>query len=348
VDEALTSYIHQAIIALRHPLKVFCLNGSKEYGKRVAEQLSISLSPHVEKSFEDGECYVKSADGDVGNVRGHNVFVIQSLYSGPKESVADKLLKLAIFCGSLRSASAHSITAIIPHLAFARQDRKTESRAPITTKIIASMLESVGIDRAIFMDVHNLSAVQNAFSLRFNADHLEAKLLHADWCAARLENAKKIVVLSPDSGGVGRSERFRNALGKKLLKDISLASYDKRRRVDGSLVGDNIIGDVDDAEVLLYDDMISTAGTITKAGLAVPRFGGRLFAVLATHGLFCGEANRYVEQLDTKIVVADTVEPWRLTAENRKKIEIIDTSKLVSQAIWRNQTGTGSISELLR
>jgi len=335
------------------PFKIFGLDGSKAYANEVAEHLGISITPHEEKTFSDGEPYAKSADGLPGNVRGHNVFVIQSLYSDADESVCEKFMKLCIMCGSLKDASAHEVTAVIPHLAWARQDRKTESRAPITTKYIARMLEACGIDRALFIDVHNLAAEQNAFTVPI--DNLEAKNLFAEHCAQKLHSAGRtnIKVLSPDSGGLGRCERFRNSLlrcFKKLgstIDDIEIVCFDKRR-VKGEVVGGRIVGDVNDADVIAYDDMISTAGTMKKACNTVVREKGRIFALCATHGLFCGEANDTLDGFDTNIIVADTVQPFRLNESNRKKVHLVQTSHLVADAIRRIHSGTGSLSELLR
>lgn len=333
----------------QRPFKVFGLNGSKEYASEVANALGVNLAKHEEKQFDDGETYVKSADGDEGNVRGYNVFVIQSLYSDATESVADKFVKLAIMCGSLRDASAHEIIAVIPHLAWARQDRKTESRAPITTKYIAQMLQSVGIHRALFIDVHNLSAEQNAFSVPI--DNLEAKNLHAKWCANHLRTSRKIRVMSPDAGGMGRAVRFRNALAKELAveheENIEVVHFDKVRQA-GKVIGGRIVGDIEDADVLAYDDMISTAGTMQKGCKAVVEGRGRLAAIVASHGLFCGNANSILEQIDAPIVVADTVTPWRLNETNRKKVQLVKTTQMVAGAILRIHSGTGSISELLR
>lgn len=345
------------------PFKVFGLNATSEYSKKVSEHMRFGLTPHTEKVFEDGECYVKSgpefSDSNVGNVRGHNVFVIQSLFADEQESVADKFIKLCFFCGSLKDASAHEVIPIIPHLAWARQDRKTESRAPITTKYVARMLEANKIDRALFIDVHNLAAEQNAFNVPI--DVLEAKNSFAQWFASNMlkdGHCKKIKVLSPDAGGVSRCERFRNALLSQLNKqgssidDIEIVIFDKLRvknKVVSSGKGNGrIIGDVADADVIAYDDMISTAGTMKKACKAVIDHGGRVYAICATHGLFCGDANKTLNDLDTKIVVADTVDPWRLTPENMKKVQVIDTTKMVADAILKIHSGSGSISELLR
>lgn len=336
------------------PFKIFGMNGSKSYAEEVAAHLGVGVTPHEEQTFDDGEPFAKSADGKAGNVRGHDIFVIQSLYSDEKESVCDKFMKLCIMCGSLKDASAHEVTAVIPHLAWARQDRKTESRAPITTKYIARLLEAAGIDRALFMDVHNLAAEQNAFSVPI--DNLEAKNLFADYCAAQLVAAGKtsnIKVLSPDSGGLNRCERFRNALLKALnklgvkLDTIDIVIFDKRRHKK-EVSGGRIIGDVKDADVIALDDMISTASTMKKACGTAVNEGGRIFAMCATHGLFCGAANDVLDGFDAQIIVADTVQPFRLNTANRKKVHLVSTSHLVADAIRRIHSGTGSLSELLR
>lgn len=370
------------------PFKIFGLDSSSSYASRVAEHLGIKLTPHDEKLFDDGECYVKPVSKTIGNVRGHNVFVVQSLYSDDLaiapvyvknlaaqfmskrnpddldavnefvefllghsgETAPDKFMKLSIMCGALRDASAHEITVIIPYLAWARQDRKTESRAPITTKYVAMLLEAVGADRALFIDVHNLSAVQNAF--RMPIDNLETKNLHAKWCAKELKKsgATKIRVLTPDAGGLGRAIRFRNALanilGCKFEDDIEMCIFDKVRS-KGRVIGGRVIGDVDGADVIAYDDMISTGGTMTKACRAAVDQGGNLFAVCAAHGLFCGKANEVLRDFDTKFVISDTVEPFRLNEENRAKVHTIDTTKMVADAVMKIHSGTGSISELL-
>ena len=383
VDEALLN-----LSRAPRPFKIFGLNGSENYAEHVAEHLGRKLTPHIEKAFEDGELYVKPTSEKEGNVRGHNVFVIQSLYSddvsaestrlnqlmadfvalspgvdadqlgeftkyvkkNAGETVSDKFMKLLIMCGSLHDASAHEVTVIIPHLAWARQDRKTESRAPITTKYVAQLLESVGVGGALFIDVHNLAAEQNAF--RIPIDNLETKNLHAEWCAQELTkvDSTKIRVLTPDSGGLSRAVRFRNALAKILKKeyedDIEICIFDKVRE-KGKVIGGRIIGDVEDADVVAYDDMISTGGTMKRACQCTVDSGGRLFAICAAHGLFCGKANEVMAGFDTRLVVADTMEPFRLTETNRCKVHMIDTTKMVADAVMRIHSGTGSISDLL-
>lgn len=353
VEPMVEKAIKDAFSTMR-PFKLFGLNGSKEYATEVAKYLKTEVTPHEERIFEDGEPYVKSINGISGNVRGHNVFVIQSLYSDQKESVSEKFIKLCIMCSSLRDASAHEVTAIIPHLAWARQDRKTESRAPITTKYIARMLESCGINRALFLDLHSLSAEQNAFNVPI--DNLEAKNLFADWCCAKLieeKKTKKIRVLSPDSGGLGRCNRFRLALLNRLnsagikLDDIEIVIFDKLR-IKGVVHGGRIIGDIENSDVILLDDIISTGGTINSAYKAAVNQGGRIFAVCATHGLFCGNANSFLDNIKAHIVVTDSVSPFRLNENNLKKLHVISTTKMMADAILRIHSGSGSISQLLK
>lgn len=356
IDAAVAEALAKLARAPR-PFKVFGLQSSKQYAEGVVNHLGIKLAPHTEKNFEDGECYVQSggdySESSDGNVRGHNVFVIQSLYSDTEESVADKFVKLCFFCGSLKDASAHEVIPIIPHLGWARQDRKTQSRAPITTKYVARMLEANKIERALLLDVHNLAAEQNAFNVPI--DVLEANNLFAEWFATRMigeGKAGKIRVLSPDSGGLSRCGRFRLALLKRLrakgivIDDIEIVVFDKVR-VKGEVTGGRIIGDVEDADVIAFDDMISTAGTMMKSCKAVLAQKGRVYAVCASHGLFCGKANDYLNSLDTNIVVADTIKPWRLSPENRAKLHVVDTTKMVAEAINRIHRGSGSISALL-
>lgn len=386
--EALIRAAFMAVTHAPRPVKIFGLQSSRAYAEKVCGHLGKTLTPLDERYFEDGEAYIKPTSESVGNVRGHKVFVIQSLYSDdfsvsaarlnalalefmvgrdPKcadtvsdfvkfildrdgETVADKFMKLCILCGALRDASAYEVNVIVPYLAWARQDRKTESRAPITTKYLAMMMESVGIRRAVFIDIHNLSAIQNAF--RIPTDNLETKNLFARYCADELKRigSKKIRVLTPDSGGLARVVRFRNSLARMLgtayEDDIEVCIFDKVRE-KGKVVGGRIIGDVVDADVIAFDDMMSTCGTMDKACRTTIESGGRLFAICAAHGLFCGKANTVMDGFDTRIVVADTVAPFRLNDKNRSKVHVLDTTKMVADAVMRIHSGTGSISELL-
>lgn len=335
-------------------LRVFGLGGSEDFAADVANKLDITLSPHVERRFDDGEIYVRSEE----NVRGCDVFVISSLYSDEKLSAGEKLTTLSFFIGSLTDASAGRVTVVSPYLAYARQDRKTESRAPITTKYVAKMLEAQGCSRLLTMDVHNLSSFQNAF--RIPTDNLEAKLLFVDYLTGidkrgnavaqrfptALPKPEEIVVLSPDSGGMSRARKFREGLEKRLkaTNKISLAYFDKERLTGSEVRGDKIVGDVKGKHVIVLDDMISSGSTIHIATDAVTAYGGKIHAVCASHGLFIGKANDYLSNLP--VLVTDTIRPFR-SDPTRMHLHQVSTTALFASAVRRTHEDGGSISQLL-
>jgi ribose-phosphate pyrophosphokinase len=324
-------------------IKLFGLNATRKFSEKVADHLDISLCDHVEENFDDGECYLRSME----NVRGKDVYVIQSLYEDDSEKVAEKFTKLLYFLGSLRDASADRITAVVPYM-DGRQDRKTQSREPIKTKYYAQLLESMGVDRFLTMDTHNLAALQNAFRDCI-PDNLEAKNLQAEHIANIFRNTdKKLTILSPDSGGMGRCKRFRNAVQKRLKRDIELAYLDKTH-IGREISGDRIIGDVEGRVVIALDDMISSGSTINESRKAVEKFGGVFWGPVVTHGLFVGKCNQHLEEIE-RIVVTDTVVRNRvknLNPEISEKVYTISTSKMFAQAIRRIHEGE-SISNLLK
>ena len=351
---------------MSNDIVVFGLNGSKKYAKSVVYNLDLPLAEHTASAFEDGESYVKSNV----NVRGRDVYVISSLASDKECGVNDKIVNLLWFIGSLKDASAKRVTAIIPYLGYARQDRKTESRAPITTKYFATVLESVGLDRLLTIDVHNLAAFQNAF--RIPADNLDPIRLFADYLCGGTDfdgnpvlecipeplsessDNSDLVVMSPDIGGIGRCAQIQTAIAKKLGGiEIPLAIFDKRRAkkensTKSELLGGKIIGDVSNKRVIIYDDMISTGGTIAKAANAIVQAGGQIFAICATHGLFIGQAESILNNVGN-IVVSDSVPTWRLDSGKWKsKLFVVKTSRLVAQSIRRTHEEGGSISDLLK
>lgn len=344
---------------------VFGLEGSNPFAQRVARYLDVPVSRHVEFYFDDKEPYVRS---DV-NVRGCDVYVITSLYSDRDQSVGEKLTKLLFFVGSLVDASARRITLVAPFLAFSRQDRKTESRAPISIKYFAQCLEALGVDRVLTMDVHNLSAFQNAF--RIPTDNLEAKNLMADYLCGvdsgyqsddapnpvehhirdpLVNSPESLVVLAPDSGGMGRAKRFRNALERRLNlhNEIGVVYLDKERLGEAEVRGSKIVGDVEGKRVIILDDMISSGGTVAVAAEAITKHGGKLWAVCATHGVFVGEADENLSGID-RLVITDTIAPFRLEeSQSDSRLDVIPTAMMFAQAIRRTHEEGGSISDLLK
>lgn len=282
-------------------IRIFALNGTKPFAESICDYLDIPLSGSTEKHFSDKESYLKS---DV-NVRGTDVFIITTLHTDENETVNDKLVKLLIFIGALRDASAERITAVIPYLPYQRQDRKVESRAPITTKYLAILIESLGLNRVLSMDVHDLKVFQNAF--RIPTDQLEAKNLAINYLVKELKDeVREIAILAPDSGGVPRADRFQKKLSAELNRQINLVHMAKIR--EGSVVkGSRISDDVKDKVLIAVDDMISSGGTLAECSRVAALSGASLYAVFATHPLLVG--NNVSENLEKieRIIVTDTI-----------------------------------------
>lgn len=319
-------------------IKIFGLGDSIDYAKKVCEHIGVRLADHEETYFDDGECYVRSKE----NVRGADVFVICSLYNSVTERLADKVMKLLFFTGSLRDASAARVTLVFPYLAYQRQDRKNKSRAPIYTKYFPMILESVrqDTDRILVLDPHNLSAFQSGN--RMVNDHIEAKYPIADAMVKAIQidrmATENIVVASPDEGGVKRARFFRDVLAKTLNTAIDIAYVDKTHENDGNIEANAIIGDVKGKSVIVFDDMMSSLKTMHEANEAVTKAGGKVYAVCASHGLCVGEAQKYATELlnaDIKIVITDSVKPYRLDTATINQLQIIETSSLIAEAIRR-------------
>ena len=321
-------------------LMLFSMDASQEFGQRISKALGVSLSEHEERGFEDGE----HKSRPLASVRGKDVYVVHSLYGDEGQSVNDKLCRLLFFIGAMRDASAGSITAVVPYLCYARKDRKTQPRDPVTTRYVASLFEAVGTDRIVTMDVHNLAAYQNAF--RCHADHLEAKGLFA-WHFLPLIQGEEIVVVSPDIGGIKRAEQFRQAMAALTGKAISSAFMDKQRS-KGVVSGETLVGEVKDKVAIIVDDMIGTGTTIQRAANACKQSGAGKIHAVATHGVFLNAANENLsgDAIDS-IVVTDTIEPFRLKQTDvQAKLKILDAAPLFAAAISRIHQG-GSLTELL-
>jgi ribose-phosphate pyrophosphokinase len=320
-------------------LSLFALGGSREFGERIAGHLGVALDDHEDSTFEDGEHKARP----LVSVRGRDVFVIHSLYGDSDQSANDKLCKLLFFIGALRDASAARVTAVVPYLAYARKDRKTQARDPVTTRYVAALLEAVGIDRILSIDVHDLAAFQNAF--RCPSDHLEAGPLFARHFANVLGD-EPVVVLSPDVGGMKRAEAFRETLARALGRDLELGLMEKNR-AQGLVTGNTLFARVENRAVVIIDDLISTGTTMSRAARAcLDQGASRVFAA-ATHGLFVGDADQMVAAPGlSKTVVTDTVPPFRLDPKLvEQKVVVLSVAPLFVDAIKAIHEG-GSIAAL--
>lgn len=279
---------------------LFAPKASLDLGTRVADALGIVLSTSEEREFDGGEHKMRP----LVEVRGEDVFVVQSLCGDANASANDKLCRLLFFAGALKDAGARCVTAVTPYLAYARKDRRTQPWDPVTTRYIAALMEAVGIDRVVTLDIHNEAAFDNAF--RCHTVRLEA----AEVFAATLANdlgTQPAAVMSPDIGGVKRAQRFRERLVSSVSREIDFAFLEKRR-VSGIVSGEMLVGDVAGRAVVIYDDMIATGGTILRACEAARRAGAMSVYVAAAHAAFLPAAIRLFEsRAADSILVTDSV-----------------------------------------
>lgn len=318
-------------------MQLFALNSSQAFGERVAAQLGITLAVHEEREFEDGEHKARPMQ----SVRHHDVYVIQSLFGDDEQTVNDKICRLLFFLGTLRDHGAARITAVVPYLAYMRKDRQTKSRDPVTSRYMALLLEAVGVDAVMTLDVHNVAAFQNAF--RCPTIHLESPAVFGPTMLERV-GAEPVIVVSPDPGGVKRAQIFQEQFEAIVGRTVGSAFIEKRR--SGTVLsGSRVVGSVAGATVLIIDDMISTGGTMVRAAQSCVNEGANKVYALAAHGLFVGEAAGLVsESCLAKTIVADTIPTFRLPDEiTAKHLEVVSAAPLFASAIRRCHEGrTGS------
>ena len=320
-------------------LALFALEASRPFGTRVAAVLGLVLDAHEERSFEDGEHKTRP----LISVRGRDVYVVHSLFGERGQSANDKLVRLLFFAGALKDASAGRITAMIPYLAYARKDRKTQPRDPVNTRYVAQLFEAIGVDRIVTLDVHNLAAYQNAFRCR--NEHLEAAPLLVRHLAPSLREDSPIVV-SPDAGGIKRADAFRRRLGSALQQSIALGFVEKYRS-QGRITGEAFTGDVEGKVAVIVDDLISSGATMARAALACRTRGAIRVIGVATHGLFGADAGSVLggDAFD-RLVVTDSVASTRVsTAAFDAKLERVNVAGLFAEAI-RRLHNDGSLVEL--
>lgn len=297
-------------------LKIFALNSNRPLAQKIADYVGVDLGKLSVDRFSDGEIQINIEE----TIRGDNVYVIQST-SAP---VNDNLMELLIMIDALRRASANTINVVLPYYGYARQDRKTRSREPITAKLVANMIEHAGADRVLALDLH-AAQIQGFFDIP--VDHLMGAPLLADYF---IENgvAKDAVVISPDHGGVTRAR----ALAEFLKAPIAI--IDKRRPRANVAQIMNIIGDVRGKKCIMLDDMIDTAGTITLGSEALMKQGAKEVYAAATHAVLSGPAIERLEKSPLKeVVVTDSIQ---LTPEKQiDKIKQVSVAPLIGAAIKR-------------
>jgi ribose-phosphate pyrophosphokinase len=319
--------------------RLFALRATNDFGAKIADALDQPLASHEERDFEDGEHKVRPLD----NVRGTDVYVVQSLHGGPAESANDKLCRLLFFIGALKDAGAARVTALVPYLCYARKDRRTKPGDPVTNRYVATLFEAVGTDAIVTLEVHNPAAFENAF--RCPTVTLTAAPLFVDY--GRTLSREDLCVISPDPGGVKRAELFREALEVAIGRPVGKGFADKHRSA-GVVTGDLFIGDVANTTALIIDDLISTGGTLVRAARAARKAGATRVIALVTHGLFMpGAAEAIADPAIDRLVVTDTVPPFRLDANApRGKIDTVHAAPLLAETIRRLHDGQ-SVTDLM-
>ncbi len=303
---------------INNELTVFSGNSNLPLARKIADYLGIRLGQGKITTFPDGEIMIKIDE----DVRGSDVFVIQSTC----EPVHTNLMELLIYIDCLKLASASRITAVVPYFGYARQDRKDEGRVPITAKLVANLISTAGADRVLAVDLH-AAQIQGFFDIPL--DHLTAEpVISRHLKKLHLDN--DMVMVSPDIGNVKRARRYAERF------NVELAIIDKRRITGSDTIAENIIGNVENKNVLMVDDLVATAGTICNAVKLCTERGAKSVCVAATHPILCGPA---IERLSSapvsNIIFTDTIPLSTDATDKLENCDVLSLSELLGEAIRR-------------
>lgn len=295
-------------------VKILSGNANPSLSRAICAELGVPLAGAIVKSFSDGEIWVQIEE----NVRGSDVFIVQPSCT----PVERNLMELLLMIDALKRASADRITAVMPYYGYARQDRKDRSRVPISAKVVATMLETAGANRLLALDLH-AAQIQGFFNVP--VDHLFASPVMIEYF--RSTDLSQTIVVSPDAGGVERARAF----AKRL--EVPLAIIDKRRDAPNVAEIMHIIGDVEDRDCLIIDDLIDTAGTLVKGCDALLSQGARSVSACATHAVLSGPAVERISGSGLKEVVFSDSIPLRPEAAACGKIRVLSVARLLARAI---------------
>lgn len=306
-------------------MKLFSCNSNPELAKEIADNLGVELGDCKVTKFSDGEISVSIGE----SVRGKDVFIIQST----NDPVNDNLMELLIMTDAVKRASANSVTAVIPYYGYARQDRKSKPRDPITSKLVANMIVAAGVDRVMTMDLH---ANQEQGYFDIPVDHLKGMPLLVNYYMN--ENIEDLVIVSPDHGSVSRARNMAKPF------NVPIAIIDKRRPEPNKSEIMNVIGDIENKNCVIVDDMIDTAGTICNAAKALMDLGAKSVRAAATHAVLSGPAiDRIKESQIQEMVFLNTIP---VTDEKKlDKIKVLSVGKFFAEVISRVHTNT-PVSEM--
>jgi len=302
-------------MVLEGELGIFSGTANPELAKKIIEYLGISLGEMEISFFSDGETYVKIKE----NVRGKDIFLVQSTCPPVNES----LMELLIMLDAFRRASARRITVVVPYYGYARQDRKDEPRVPITAKLVANLISTAGADRVLLLDLH-VDQIQGFFDIK--VDHLFSAPIIIDYLRSKL--LENLVILAPDVGGVRRARAYARRL------KVPLAIIDKRRPAVDKAEVLSVIGEVKNKDIFIVDDIIDTGGTLLAAVEELIKGGVRKVYAGCTHAVLSAGVYEEVEKSSlTQLIVTDSI-PLR-KGEPSSKIKVLTVAPLLGEAIKR-------------
>lgn len=313
-----------------HNVSLFSGNANRPLAEEIAGQLGTKLGTITVSRFADGECNIQVKE----NIRGKDVFIIQPTCP----PVNENLMELLLMVSTMRRASARKINVVIPYYGYCRQDRKTVPRVPISAADVARLLETMGVDRVIAIDLH-CGQIQGFFGPRVPVDNLEANVAAVTYFKNYAKVGDRVVVVSPDAGGVSRAKKFQEMLKVELAnKDIGLAMIIKHRDGPGKIAEMHLVGSVQNSDVIIVDDMIDTAGTLSEAAKVLKDKGGaqKVYA-FATHGLFSGDAFNNLRKSSLEEIVITNSIPAKQEEASMDKITRLSVAPLLAEAIRRVQ-----------
>lgn len=331
--------VHGEVIRMNSgSMCIFALGDSRGFGEAVAARLGIDLSAVEEMSHEDGEARARVLE----DVRHRDVYVIHSLAAGTSCSVHDKLCLLLFFTASLHDAGAMRVTVVAPYLCYARKDRRTKPGDPLATRILAQLFESVGVDRMVTMDVHNISAFENAY--RMETEHLEARLPLAR-AVLEFTGDLPLSVVSPDIGGVKRAERFRTALEQLAGREV-VPVFMEKYRSEGEVSGKALVGQTQGRAAVIVDDMMVSGTTLLRAVEACRNSGAERVIAAVTHGPFAAGAEKLLQHKGLDNLLLTTTVPPRMQELWGERVRIVPVEPLVADALAALHEGK-PLSDLL-
>ena len=310
----------------KNKLKIFSGRSNLPLAEKVSSCLGQELGKVSIQTFSDGELWIKYEE----NIRGHDVFIIQST-NGPSENI----IELALMIDAAVRASADTVTVVVPYFGYGRQDRKDQPRVPISSRVMIDIFTAMGADRIITMDLHS-TQIQGFAKIPF--DNLYSRSIILDSISAENFKPKNSVVLAPDVGSAKMSQGYAKNLG------MHFALIDKRRYAPNKAEVSHLIGDLEGLDVLIIDDMIDTAGTTVNAAKAALKKGAKSVTAIATHGVLSGPAiERLKDSPIDKIIITDTI----FIPNNKKfeKMKVVSVSKVFAEAVSRVHNGE-SVSAL--